>query len=73
MKYEVHWISGSQDKTHGVFSTLEAAQDSVRDWWEKNNYKTPYIRVIHGDDYVWWDYGLHNAFYVFKEIQENKE
>lgn len=72
MKYEVHWISGSQDKTHGVFDTLEAAQDSVRDWWKKNNYKPPYIRVIYGDDYVWWDYGLHDAFYIFKEIQENK-
>lgn len=72
MKYEVHWVSGSQDKTHGVFSTLEAAQDSVREWWKKHEYEPPYIRVVYRDDYVWWDYGLHNAFYIFKEVQEDK-
>ena len=45
-RYEVHWISGSQDKFHGVFDTLEEAQNSVRDWWSKNNYTPPYIRTI---------------------------
>ena len=49
MKYEVHWISGTIDKTHGVFDTLKAAQDSVIAWWKKNDYEPPYIRVVRGD------------------------
>ena len=68
-RYEVHWISGSQDKFHGVFDTLEEAQNSVRDWWNKNNYTPPYVRTIIKKDCIVWDYGLHNAFYVFKNVE----
>lgn len=70
MKYEIHWINGTIEKTHGVFDTLKAAQDSVISWWKKNNYEPPYIRVVRGNGYVWWAYGPHNAFYVFKEVDD---
>lgn len=73
MKYEIHWMSGSIDRLHGEFDTLKAAQDSVIAWWKKNDYEPPYVRVIRGDDYVWWDYGLHNAFYVFKKVDDNDD
>ena len=68
-KYEVHWVSNNQNKFHGVFDTLEEAQNSVRDWWSKNNYTPPYIRAIIKEDCIVWDYGLHNAFYVFKKVE----
>ena len=29
--YEVHWIGMGQDNQHGVFNTLEEAQQSVLD------------------------------------------
>ena len=69
-KYEVRWVSDSQDKFHGLFETLDNAQNSVWHWWNKNNYKPPYVRAIIKEDCIVWDYGLHNAFYIFKEVND---
>lgn len=76
MKYEVHWVKAwgccmgepYEDKHHGTFNSLDEAQQSVRDWWQKNNFKPRYVRQIaDGKGRIWWDYGLHSSFYVFKE------
>ena len=78
MKYEIHWVSACgccigepyKDKYHGTFDTLDEAQESVRNWWKEHDYKPPYIRQVtreNGD--VWWDYGLHRCFYIFKQAK----
>lgn len=75
--YEVHWVKAYgclgetyEDKQHGAFDTIEEAQQSVRDWWKKNDFRPNYIRQIaKKDGDVWWDYGLHRAFYVFRKIE----
>lgn len=79
MKYEVHWIKAwgmcmgepYEDKYYGTFNSLEEAQQSVRDWWQKNNLKSRYIRQMTDDKgRIWWDYGLHNAFYMFTRAKK---
>ncbi len=66
--YEVHWIHGKEDKHHGTFETLEKAQDSVRAWWEKNNFKPYYVRQWTRDNIIIWDYGSHTMFYHFIKV-----
>jgi len=78
MKYEVQWVKAWMMGTppykfeqHGVFDTLEKAQQSVRDWWTENDYKPRYVRQMTDDKgNIWWDYGLHNSFYMFVEVEE---
>ena len=79
MRYEVHWVKAwgmcmgepYEDKYHGTFNSLEEAQQSVREWWKKNDYKPRYARQMADDKgRIWWDYGLHNAFYMFVEVDE---
>lgn len=66
--HEVHWISPTEDNVHGIFNTLEEAQQSVRDWWKKNKFKPPYIRQWKQDNKTIWDYGSYTCFYQFWEI-----
>lgn len=75
MRYEVQWHGYENAKQvikhHGIFNTLEEAQDSVREWWKKNNFKPYYVRsVVLDDGTVWWDYGSHICFYYFVPIEE---
>ena len=79
MKYEVHWVKAfgmcmgepHKDEYHGTFNSLEEAQQSVRGWWKKNEYQPRYVREMADDKgRIWWDYGLHSCFYVFKEVAE---
>ena len=67
MAWEVHWVGHGQDNTHGVFKTLEEAQDSVREWWKKNDFEPFYIRQW-GENPVIWDYGSHTCFYEFHKV-----
>ena len=69
--YEVHWICNSmnQDNVHGIFPTLEEAQDSVRDWWKKHDFKPYYVRQWTQDNVTIWDYGSHIWFYHFVEVE----
>jgi hypothetical protein len=77
MKYEVHWVEATggctgeviHDKHHGTFDTLKEAMDSVRAWWKKNGFDPYYVRQMTDEKgRIWWDYGLHSAFYVFKGV-----
>lgn len=78
MKYEVRWVKAwmmcmppYEFERHGVFDTLEEAQQSVRDWWQRNDYEPSYVCQMADDEgNIWWDYGLHSSFYVFKEVAE---
>lgn len=63
--YKVVWVSPRIDEEHGTFPTLEEAQQSVRDWWAKNNYTPYYIRQWTRDNITIWDYGSHSCFYHF--------
>ena len=70
MKYEVQWHGYEEDekviKKHGIFNTLDEAQDSVREWWKKNDFEPYYIRqCMLEDGTCWWDYGSHTCFYYF--------
>ena len=68
--YEVHWIGHGQDNTHGVFPTLEEAQQSVRDWWKENNFEPYYVREWTHENITIWDYGSHTCFYHFVEVNK---
>ena len=67
MKYEVYW-RGYKNGKHvneriNTFDTLEEAEKSIHDWWHQNDFKPPYVRVIHREDGFTWDYGSHTCFY----------
>lgn len=72
---EVHWVKAScccgqvyEDEQHGAFKTLGAAMESVQKWWDQNDFKPRYVRQMMDENgAIWWDYGMHRAFYVFKE------
>lgn len=53
MAYAVHWVGYGQDNTHGVYKTLEEAQDSVRAWWKKNDFEPFYIRQWGENPIIW--------------------
>ena len=69
--YEVHWVGMGQDNQHGVFNTLEEAQQSVRDWWKKNDYEPFYVRQWQQGNTIIWDYGSHTCFYHFVEVEDD--
>lgn len=75
IKYEVHWVHHQldEDKTHGVFDTLEEAIQSVYDWWNQHDYEPPYVRMWTKDGVTTLDYGFHYMFYKIKEIKETNE
>lgn len=68
--YEVHWVSYTRNinNIHGVFSTMEEAQDSVINWWKQNNFEPPYIRQWCTGNKIIWDYGSHTCFYEFHKV-----
>lgn len=68
MAYAVHWVGYGQDNTHGVYKTLEEAQDSVRAWWKKNDFEPFYVRQWVKDGIMVWDYGSHTCFYEFHPV-----
>lgn len=75
MKYEVQWEGFENHKPvtkhHGIFNTLQEAQDSVRAWWKKNNFTPFYVRETRLEDgTVWWDYGSHTCFYYFVVVKD---
>ena len=81
MKYEVHWVRAwamcmgepYENEHHGTFATLEEAQQSVKNWWQKNKYQPRYIRQMTDEKgRLWWDYGLHSSFYMFTEVKDNE-
>lgn len=71
IKYEVHWVRypTQEDKTHGVYNTLEEAIQSVYDWWHLNDYSPIYVRQYTVNGVTALDYGFHSMFYKIKEIQ----
>ena len=78
MKYEVHFVKAwgccmgepYEDKPCGVFDTIEKAQKSVIAWWTKNNFTPSFIREMKDEQgRIWWDYGPHQTFYIFSEVE----
>ena len=68
--YIVHWKNYLNDveNIHGKYNTLEDAISSIHDWWDKNNFSPPYIRVWTTDNITNIDYGSHFCFYeIHKE------
>lgn len=68
MSYAVHWVGNGQNNTHGIFPTLEEAQQSVQNWWKEHDFTPPYIRQWKIDNKIIWDYGSHTCFYEFWEV-----
>ena len=74
--FKVEWHGCDEEyqpvvREHGTFDTLEAAQNSVREWWKKNDFEPPYIRQWKHDNTVVWDYGSHTCFYHFVEEEQH--
>ena len=54
------------------YRALEEAEKSIHDWWHQNDFKPPYVRVIHRDNGFTWDYGSHTCFYDILEVKNGK-
>lgn len=73
-KVEWHGCDGEHRpvvREYGTFDTLEAAQNSVREWWKKNGFELPYIRQWKHGNTVVWDYGFHICFCHFVEEEQH--
>lgn len=70
--YKLIWenhLKGTKDIL-GNFSSLELAEETVRDWWTENKFEPPYIRVWEESNSIVWDYGSHHFFYKFTKNTE---
>ena len=70
--FEVHW-KGTKDgkrvnETHGKFKTYTEAFQSIRNWWQKNDFEPPYVRKWTRGNVTVLDYGSHVCFYEIWEI-----
>lgn len=76
MKYQVEWMSHTErvHKVHGIYNTFDEAMQSIKDWWNKNDYKPSYI-IYHTteDGLTTIDYGLHYSFYYIREVESLEE
>jgi complete genome len=71
--YSVYWVKPQKQikEYHGSYDTFEQAMQSIRDWWQENDYRPRYYRVIeHGQSFT-IDYGLYNCFYEI-EFESNE-
>ena len=70
--YRVVWEDTTKNKReyHGSYKSYEEALQSIQDWWDKNNFKPVYVRILDykHDGYVKIDYGNYNYFYYIEEI-----
>ncbi|MDY6148936.1 MAG: hypothetical protein SPI35_07980 [Porphyromonas sp.] len=78
-KYRVRWRGRENGKQvvhiHGKYGTLEEARTSIFEWWEKNNFRPPYIREwqeerTRGGIKTIIDYGSHCNFYEIWEVEK---
>ena len=67
--YSVYWVRPCQKikKYHGSFNTVEDAMQSIKDWWDKHDFRPSYYQLTDYGDSVTIDYGQHNCFYEIKE------
>lgn len=65
--WEVIWLNYEQHQVEhlGFFPALIQAQQSVRNWWQQNNFSPVAIHQRLDNDSVWWDYGRHSCCYCF--------
>lgn len=62
--YLVQWKLRDNFENHGFFPSAEEAFDSIRAWWDLNDFKPPYIRSITNErGFQAIDYGSHVSFY----------
>ena len=73
MRYEVIYTNFNNRKSCGLFDSLKAAQDSVRDYWKKHNFKPPFVRQIGVGNNIVWEYGCYPESYVFKPRKSKTE
>lgn len=68
VKWET-WGNGNPRTTteHGTFITKEEAFQSIRDWWNINEYMPPYVRWHVKGKVTVIDYGLHFAHYTITD------
>lgn len=70
--YLLQYKDNTGHKNHGIFRTQDDAFNSIKDWWELNDFEPPYIRTIGGEDTVTAiDYGSHNSFYYIIPINKD--
>lgn len=77
MWYQVQWIGRSLNKKgtrviqvkniHNSYKTFEEAEQSIYDWWKKNRYEPPYVRMWKDGNKTIIDYGPHACFYRIVE------
>ena len=65
--YQVIWTNGKIKHKHGVFASFDEAMQSIRDWWDKNDFTLPYVRQWKKDNITYIDYGSHTMSYQIIE------
>lgn len=71
VRYLVQWKNGEEFTNHGFFRTSQQAFESIQDWWELNNFKPNYVRILGSDDTVKAiDYGSYTSFYYIVPVTE---
>lgn len=72
VKWQVCWVDDytGEYKKHNICDTPNECMFDIYQWWDKHNFKPPYIRIIdHTDkDYFRIDYGNHYCFYEIIRI-----
>ena len=79
-KYQVVWRNHLVDKDdpafescHGIFSSERECMDSIREWWDLNDFKPYYTRSWKNKrNETVIDYGCHHYFYYIVELKEGE-
>lgn len=69
--YALQWKNGSTLSNHGIFSSKEAAMESIEMWWKLNNFSPNYVKYWNNGNTRVVDYGLHHSFYHITEINQS--
>lgn len=68
--YALQYQTPDEIKNHGVYKSQEDALGAIDVWWDLNDFKPLYTRIL-GDNDLVIDYGLYDCFYLIKEVTRN--
>ena len=69
--FALQWKGNSTLSNHGIFATEEEAFQSIRMWWDLNDFSPEYVRTWRKDDRMVIDYGFHHSFYYIIKINKD--
>lgn len=72
LMYLLQYVDVNGHKNHGIFRSTDDAYHAIEDWWELNDFKPPYVRVMGGEGTVTAiDYGSYDNFYYIIPINKD--